>query len=257
VPGQPDQSLLIRAVRYREDHLKMPPKGKLTAAQIADLTTWVNMGAPWPEESRPGTAAAKPGAFDLKERSRHWSLQPLKPTSLPPVQRTAGPQSPTDSYILARLEAAGLPPAEPADKRTLLRRVTYDLIGLPPTPAEINAFLADDSPSAFAKVVDRLLASPHYGERWARHCLDLVRYAESLGHEFDFELPEAYVYRDYVIRAFNADVPYNQFVLEHLAGDLLPNPRRHPTEGFNESIIGTGFFFLGEAKHSPVDILAE
>src|SRR5207237_991724 len=151
-------------------------------------------------------------------------------------------------------EAKGLSPAPPADKRTLLRRVTFDLIGLPPTPAEIDAYLRDDSPRAFERVVDRLLASPHYGERWGRHWLDLVRFAETHGHEFDFPIPEAYRYRDYVIRAFNADVPYDQFVREHVAGDLLPKPRRHPTDGFNESVIGSGFWFLGEEVHSPVDV---
>src|SRR5207302_9611852 len=131
--------------------------------------------------------------------------------------------------------------------------VTFDLTGLPPTPAELEAFVRDDSPEALAKVVDRLLASPHFGERWGRHWLDLVRYAESRGHEFDYPVPNAYQYRDYVVRAFNADVPYDQFVREHLAGDLLPKPRLHPREGFNESILGTGFWFLNEEIHSPVD----
>ena len=151
------------------------------------------------------------------------------------------------------MEKNGLTPAPPADRRTLIRRVTFDLIGLPPTPPEIDAFVTDRSPDAFAKVVERLLASPHYGERWARHWLDLVRYAETHGHEFDVDIPDAWRYRDYVVRAFNADIPFNQFVTEHLAGDLLENPRRHPEDGTNESILGTGFWFLGEAKHSPVD----
>src|SRR5262249_8660952 len=163
-------------------------------------------------------------------------------------------RTPVDCFVLAKLEAAGLSPTSPADKRTLLRRVTYDLTGLPPTPAEIDAFLADESPDAYEKVVERLLVSPRYGERWGRHWLDLVRSAETLGHEFDIELPDAYRYRDYVIRAFNDDLPYDRFVTEHVAGDLLPNPRRHPAEGYNESILGTGFWFLGEATHSPVDV---
>src|SRR5262249_50436536 len=143
-------------------------------------------------------------------------------------------RSPVDAFLLAKLEAAGLEPAPPADKRTLLRRVTFDLTGLPPTPQEIDAFLADESPDAYEKVVDRLLASPAYGERWGRHWLDLVRFAETYGHEFDFDIPDAYQYRDYVTRAFNDDVPYDQFVREHVAGDLLPRPRRHASEGFNE-----------------------
>ena len=140
----------------------------------------------------------------------------------PLVKNQAWVRSPVDAFLLAKLEAKGLTPAA-ADKRRCIRRVTFDLIGLPPTPEEIDAFLNDHSPNAFAKVVDALLASPHYGERWARHWLDLVRYAETLGHEFDFEIPEAWRYRDYVIRAFNADVPYDQFVTEHMAGDLLPS----------------------------------
>src|SRR5207302_11191982 len=155
------------------------------------------------------------------------------------------------------LEAEGLRPAAPADRRTLLRRVTFDLTGLPPTPQEIADFLADDAPDAYEKVVDRLLASPAYGERWGRHWLDLVRFAEPQGHEFDFEIADASLYRDYVIRAFNADVPYDQFVREHVAGDLLPRPRLRPAERFNESILGTGFWFLGEARHSPVDVRAD
>ena len=139
----------------------------------------------------------------------------------------------------------------------MIRRLTYDLTGLPPAPGEIASFLADTSPDAYERLVDRLLASPRYGERWARHWLDLVRYAETAGHEFDYDIFNAFRYRDYVIRALNADLAYDQFVVEQLAGDLLPNPRRHPAEGYNESIIGTGFYFLGEGTHSPVDVREE
>src|SRR5262249_21759738 len=171
-------------------------------------------------------------------------------------------------FILARLEAKGLSPAPPADRRALIRRVTYDLTGLPPTPREVEAFLADRSPDAYSKVVDRLLASPAYGERWGRHWLDLVRFCETLGFEFDFDLYNAWRYRDYVIRAFNADLPYDQLVIEHLAGDLLPphptlspkgggegrvrGARRHPVDGSNESILATGFFWMGEGRQTPV-----
>jgi hypothetical protein len=193
-------------------------------------------------------------AFDLQTRRKHWAWQPVKKPPIPAIRRKDWPQNPIDNFILAKLEAKGLKPAPPADKYTLLRRVTYDLIGLPPTPEEIHAFLADHSSDAYRKVVDRLLASPHYGERWARHWLDLVRYAETDGHEFDGDKPGAYQYRDYVIRALNADLSYDQFVREQVAGDLLPHPRLHPTEHFNESMIGTGFFWLGEAAHSPVDL---
>jgi hypothetical protein len=210
------------------------------------------MGAPWPAEK--AAHAAKKDVFDLKERAKHWALQPLMNAQVPPIRDHSWPRSPIDNFIIVKLREAGLAPVAPADKRTLIRRVTFDLTGLPPTTAEIDAFLADESPNAFAKVVDRLLASPHYGERWGRHWLDLVRYAETAGHEFDFEMPLAYHYRDYIIRAFNLDLPYDQLVREHIAGDLLPNPRRHPEKGFNESIIGSGFFYLGEAVHSPVDI---
>jgi cytochrome c553 len=254
MPGQPDQSRLIQAVRYTDDVLRMPPKSKLSNSQIADLTAWVKMGAPWPARAAVPSGKSVGDVFDLKARSKHWSFQPVKPQPLPAVKNTAWPQTPLDPFVLAGLEANDLSPAATADRRTLLRRVTYDLIGLPPSLAEIESFLADRSPDAFSRVVDRLLASEHYGERWGRHWLDLVRYAETCGHEYDFDLPDAYGYRDYVIRAFNADVPYDQFVREHIAGDLLPEPRRHRTTGFNESILGTGFWFLGEAKHSPVDV---
>ena len=166
----------------------------------------------------------------------------------------AWPRNEVDRHILARLEKVGLVPSRDADRPALLRRLYFDLIGLPPTPEEIEAFVADQDSQAVGKVVDRLLDSQHFGERWGRHWLDLVRYAESRGHEFDNDTPNAFQYRDYVIRALNADVPYDQFVREHIAGDLLAEPRLHPTEKFNESMLGTGFWFLGEWVHSPVDI---
>jgi hypothetical protein len=251
VPGDPAKSLLVKAINY-DDRPKMPKRGKLPDEQIADLTAWVKMGAPWPDDKN--TTVVTPKPFDLEERKKHWSMQPVAKVAPPRVKDVDWPRNDVDRFVLAALEAKGLRPAAPADRRTWLRRVTFDLIGLPPTPAEIDAFLKDESPEAYEKVVDRLLASPHYGERWGRHWLDLVRFAETSGHEFDFEIPHAYEYRDYVIRAFNADVPYDQFVREHLAGDLLSKPRRHPKEGFNESALGTGFWFLGESKHSPVDV---
>ena len=156
-----------------------------------------------------------------------------------------------------KLREKGLSFAPPAEKRVLLRRVYFDLIGLPPTAEEISRFLKDDSPDAFERVVDRLLASPHYGERWGRHWLDLVRYAETQGHEFDYDIADAWRYRDYVVRAFNADLPFNEFLTEHIAGDLLAQPRRNAKDGTNESLVATGFWWLGEAKHSPVDSRAE
>jgi cytochrome c553 len=256
VPGDASKSLLVKAIRYNDPDLRMPPRGKLSDQQIADFTSWIQSGAPWPEDQVKSEAAAAK-SFDLKARSKHWSLQPLREVEPPAVKDTAWPQNLIDQFILARLEPAGLRPAPPADRRTLLRRLTFDLTGLPPTPVEIDAFLADRAPDAYARVVDRLLANPRYGERWGRHWLDLVRYAETAGHEFDYDLPNAFRYRDYVIRAFNADLPFDQLVKEHVAGDLLPAPRRHAAEHFNESILGTGFWHLHEARHSPVDVRAD
>jgi hypothetical protein len=254
-PGQPDKSRFIEAVTYRNVELQMPPRGKLPDGVIADLTTWVKMGAPWPKQSASAETSSTKSTFDLNERKRaHWAWQPIRPQDLPRVRDRNWPRDPLDHFILAKLEDRGLSPAPPADKRTLLRRLYFDLIGLPPTPEETEAFLRDASPDAVEKVVERLLGSPHFGERWGRHWLDLVRYAETRGHEFDYTIPNAYQYRDYVIRALNADLPYNQFVLEHLAGDLLPKPRLNPQQGFNESILATGFWFFGEEVHSPVDI---
>jgi hypothetical protein len=255
VPGQPEKSRLIEAVAYKNVELQMPPRGKLPEAAIADLTTWVKMRAPWPKESTSGATGVTNSTFDLNERKRsHWAWQPIRPQVLPNVRNPNWPRDPLDHFILAKREDKGLSSAKPADKRTLLRRLYFDLIGLPPSPEETEAYLHNSAPDAVEKVVDRLLSSPHFGERWGRHWLDLVRYAESRGHEFDYIIPNGYQYRDYVIRAFNADVPYDQFVLEHLAGDLLRKPRLNPQQGFNESILATGFWFLGEEVHSPVDI---
>ena len=254
VPGDPAKSRLVTAILYKDVDLQMPPKGKLSDAAIADLTAWVKMGAPWGET--PGAAAAgSTKAFDLQKRkAEHWAWQPVRATPPPAVRDMAWPLTPVDRFILARLETARTQPAPPADRETLLRRVTFDLTGLPPTIADQEAFLADPSPDAFAKVVDRLLATPAFGERWGRHWLDLVRYAEGRGHEFDYPVPNAHQYRDYIIRALNADVPYDRLVAEHLAGDLLPDPRRNSVEGFDESVLGTGFWLLGEMVHSPVDL---
>ncbi len=253
-PGDAAKSRLVKAVAY-DDETKMPPKGKLRDADIATLAEWVKGGAPWPDD---GTVAKGPDkTFDLHARAKaHWSFQPVARPAVPDVRNTkVEVRNPIDNFLLAKLEPAGLTFAPPAEKRALLRRVYFDLVGLPPSPADIDAFLKDESPEAFEKVVEKLLASPQYGERWGRHWLDLVRYAETHGHEFDFEIPDAWRYRDYVIRAFNADVPFDRFLTEHIAGDLLP-PRRSK-DGANESLLATGFWWLGEAKHSPVDSRAE
>ena len=256
VPGRPGDSLLVDAINYGE-HVQMPPKSKLPPAEVAALTKWVATGAAWPADQNKSQAGPASGIANWQERAKHWSLQPVRRADPPPVKDSDWASTPIDRFLLARLEAEGLKPTPDADRRTWLRRVTFDLIGLPPRAEDIEAFVADRSADAHEKVVDRLLASPHYGERWARHWLDLVRYAETSGHEFDYDIPDAWRYRDYVIRAFNADVPYDRFVVEHLAGDLLPEPRRHPQDGTNESILGTGFFFLGEGTHSPVDLRDE
>jgi hypothetical protein len=248
--NSPQNSPLIKAVSYTDPTLQMPPGNRLTSEQIANLREWLKRGAPWPA----GAAAAPPArAFNIKERLKHWAWQPVRNYDPPIAKQSSWIRNPIDSFVLAKLKANALRPAPAADPRTLLRRLCYDLTGLPPTVQELHAFLADRSPNAYANLVDRLLASPHYGERWARHWLDLVRYAETDGHEWDQEKQGAYQYRDYLIRAFNADVPYKQFVMEHIAGDLLPSPRLNPALRFNESAIATGFLWLGSSKHSPVD----
>ena len=253
VPGKPEKSRLVTAISYKDVDLQMPPDSKLPAAKIAALTEWVKRGAPWPKETVAQVGGAKD--FDLaKRKADHWCWAPIGNPAVPEVKNVIWPVQPLDSFVLARLEKEGLKPAKSADRRTLIRRAYFDLVGLPPTPEEVEAFVKDSSANPFEKVVDRLLESPHFGERWARHWMDLVRYAESHGHEFDYPIHHAWKYRDYLIRALNADVPYNRFIQEQIAGDLIAKPRRHPTDGFNESVIGTGFWWLGEATHAPVDV---
>ncbi len=268
VPGKPDESLLVDAINYGEAN-HMPPKSKLPPHEIATLTEWVKRGAPWGIDSAAtrktaaaGKASTVPGVLSKEEfraRARSWSFQPLRPQPVPAVSAAGATwaKNPIDRFIQAALEQNGLTPAPEAGKRTLIRRLSYDLTGLPPTPEQVARFVADQAPDAYERLVDQLLASPHYGERWARHWLDLVRYAESAGHEFDYDIPNAFRYRDYVIRAFNVDLPYREFVIEQVAGDLVESPRRHPVLGFNESILGCGFYFLGEGTHSPVDVRDE
>jgi hypothetical protein len=260
VPGDVKGSLLVDAINYGET-VQMPPKSRLPDPEIAALTRWVEMGAPWGPDVPP-VSPSKNGSSDFKvemrERAKFWSFQPIRDPCPPEVKDPqVGSSHAIDRFILAGLEKRGLRPSPEAPRRTLIRRLTFDLTGLPPTPEEISDFLADRSPDAYERLVDRLLASPRYGERWARHWLDLVRYAETAGHEFDYEIPNAFRYRDYVIRALNADLPYDRFLVEHIAGDLIEPPRRHPVERYNESIIATGFFLMGEGTHSPVDVREE
>jgi hypothetical protein len=194
---------------------------------------------------------------EFDARAQFWSFQPIRRVVPPAVRAGGWARNPIDRVIQAALERRGLAPGPEADKRTLIRRLSFDLIGLPPAPEDVAAFRADRAPDAYEKLVGRLLASPQFGERWARHWLDLVRFAETAGHEYDYDIPNAYRYRDYVIRAFNADLPYDQFVIEQIAGDLLAAPRRRPLDGCNESILGCGFYLLGEGNHSPVDVREE
>ncbi|MBU6401956.1 MAG: DUF1549 domain-containing protein, partial [Verrucomicrobia bacterium] len=252
VPGHAEKSRLIAAIQYQNDDLRMPPpkRGKLSAAQIADFVAWVSMGAP---DSRttpvagPVRAVPADSPYDFVAARKLWAFRRPQAPPLPRVKNRRWPKSPIDRFILAKLEANHLTPSPRADKRTLLRRATFDLIGLPPTPAEIDAFLNDRSPDAFAKVLDRLLASPHYGERWARHWLDVVRYTDSfdargIGGEAD--VPAAYRYRDWVVDAFNRDLPYDQFVIDQFAGDILATnaPGRFDTN----ALIATGVMAIGE-----------
>lgn len=241
----PDRSLLLAAINYQT--YEMPPTGKLPAEEIALLTRWVNMGVPFPsdaETKRPHSEAGKEPEVNAQTK-QYWAFQPVRRPDLPTVAQTDWPAQPIDHFILARLEAAGLAPAAPAEKIPWIRRATYDLTGLPPTLEQVQAFLADDSPRAFERVVDRLLESPQYGERWGRHWLDVVRYAESNSYERDGTKPFAWRYRDYVIRSFNEDKPYTQFIKEQLAGDEL-EPKTA------DSIIATGYYRLGIWDDEPV-----
>jgi mono/diheme cytochrome c family protein len=241
VPDKPEKSLLLKAVR-QTGKLKMPPKGKLPDSAIADIEAWIKKGAPDPR-------TASVWEKVLAERRGWWSLRPVRPPVVPPVKDASWPRDPVDRFLLAKLEAKGLQPAQPADRRTLIRRATLVLTGLPPTPEAVEAFVQDASSDAYEKLVDRLLASPHFGERWARHWLDVVRFSETHGNEWNYEVQHAWRYRDYLTRAFNNDVPYDQLVREHIAGDLLPQPRCNRGGAFNESVIGTAFYRFGEANH--------
>ena len=228
VPGKAQESLLFKKIT-RADEPAMPYKReKLSEDEIAVIKNWIDAGANY----------ERPLNQEKWKAGQHWSLKPLQKNSPPTTKNSRWPKTPVDQFVLAKLEEKGMKPSSLADKRTLLRRVTFDLTGLPPTPEEMQKFLNDKSPRAFEKVVDRLLASPRYGERWARHWLDVVHYADTHGHDQDRPRPNAWPYRDYVIRSFNEDKPYARFVEEQLAGDVLfpedPN-----------GIVATGFIVAG------------
>mgnify|MGYP006285430443 CR=1 FL=1 len=288
VPGKPAESLLVQVVRY-DGKVQMPPDGKLPAEAIATLEEWVRRGLPWPDD---GAAAAAVGFDIAARRADHWCWQAPHREAPPAAQARSWCRSDIDRFVLARLEAAGLAPAPEAPRARLVRRATELLTGLPADPADVERVAADPDPLAFEKealglymsghplqrhaeaialaggkqvdvfagsdqnylvTVDQLLASPAFGERFARHWLDVVRYGETRGHEFDFPIPNAWRYRDWVVEAINADLPWDQFVREQIAGDLIPSPR-HDSSGADRSVVGTGFWYLGEEIHSPVDI---
>jgi hypothetical protein len=266
VPGKPEESLLLAAIRH-EDELEMPPKGKLPPRIIADFERWITLGAPAPSgppaaELQGKNAAARSevrradgvlNRMDFQDARRFWSLIPPADVPVPTVATPAWVRQPLDAFILQRLEAKGVAPSPLADKRTLIRRATFDLTGLPPSAEEIDAFLRDDSDQAFERVVDRLLASPHYGERWGRHWLDNVRYADTNGSDENFYLAFAWRYRDYVIRSLNDDKPYDRFVTEQLAGDLMDedDPDQHDP---GEALTGASFLAFGAKLQSERDV---
>ena len=233
VLGKPQKSLLMTAVQHADPELEMPPKKKLPPEAIADLSQWIRAGAVWPEGKGLGFATGE----ITDEQRKHWAYQPLKGN---PAQTPAG-ENFIDAHVRGRLKEQGLQSVNLADRRTLIRRVTFNLTGLPPTPMEVEAFLKDQKADAWYRVVERLLASPRYGERWGRHWLDLVRYADTAGDAGDYPIPEAYKYRNYVIDAFNKDKPYNQFVREQIAGDQLPAENE---EQRWEQTIATGYIAI-------------
>ncbi|EDY20333.1 protein of unknown function DUF1549 [Chthoniobacter flavus Ellin428] len=255
VPGKPEDSLLMKAVRYTDKDLQMPPEkagGKLTDAQIADLENWIKNGADDPRTNAAALPVKQSWAEIFAKRKQWWSLQPLRAAS--PTEGGAPEWSgnPVDRLLRARMRAENVAPSPRANAPVLVRRVTLLLTGLPPTPAEVDAFAAasqTDPVGAYAALVDRLLASPHFGECFARHWLDVVRFTETHGNEWNYDVAYAWRYRDYVIRAFNDDLPYDQFVREQIAGDLLEHPRWNRAGDFNESLIGTAFYRFGEVNH--------
>ncbi len=251
VPGKPDSSRLVQAISYTDEDLQMPPDGQLTPDQVRILTQWVAMDAPWSDAAMPA-APAKSKHHTITDVDRaFWSFQPVKDSTPPALtaadQAKPWPRNPVDHFILAKLQAEGLTPSPEADRAALIRRATFDLHGLPPTPQEVDAFVHDPAPDAYDKLIDRLLASPRYGEHWARHWLDLVRYAESDGFKQDAYRSNAWPYRDYVIKSFNDDKPYDRFVREQLAGDeIAPND--------SESLIATGYLRHGGYEYNQRDV---
>ena len=247
-PGKPDESRLIKAVRGADGVAQMPPAGKLTAAEVAALVQWVKDGAVDPRDGDP----ARLGGVTLDEAKKWWSFQPVARPSVPEVRNPKLEiRNEIDRFILAKLEAKGLALSAPADRRTLVRRATYDLTGLPPTPEEVDAFVKDTGADAYEKLIDRLLASPAYGERWGRHWLDLVRYADTAGENSDHPLPHAWRYRNWVIDAFNRDMPYDEFLRDQLAGDI--RAATGPAEQYAPRVVATGFLAIARRFGHDID----
>lgn len=247
IPGKPEDSLLFHAVSHTNGDLEMPPKNRLADSEVEYLKSWIAMGAPDPRE---GKIKRSTSTIDIEKGRQFWSFQPVVAHTLPRVSDTTWPVNDIDRFILARLESEQIAPAGDASKTALLRRIYFDLIGLPPSPGEMKTFLADTSPDAFAKVVDQLLARPEFGERWGRHWLDVTRFAESSGGGRSLVFPDAWRFRDYVIDSFNRDKPYHQLVREHLAGDLLPHSS--PAQR-NSQLIGSGYLVLGALNYELQD----
>ena len=243
-PGDPDNSLLFQAVNYRQ--LEMPPDQKLNKADIAALRRWIAAGAVWPRSAQESHRVRQTDQEISAADRDFWSLRPITAAELPPQTGNSWCANPIDGFILHKLQHHQLGPSQEASPRELVRRLYFDLLGLPPNPQQIHVFLQDRRPDAWRRLVDQLLSSPHYGERWGRHWLDVVRFAQTDGYERDNEKPESWRYRDYVIRAFNADKAYNRFILEQLAGDELPDPNF-------DAIIATGFYRLGVWDDEPDD----
>jgi hypothetical protein len=251
-PGQPDESLLVRVVEHAEPGMEMPKKAPRLPERVArDLRAWVAAGAFDPRDRAPSAEESDRVEWQAKlaERRDWWSLRPVARPAVPEPRGAGWANGPVDRFVLARLEAAGLGPAPPADRAVLARRLAFVLTGLPPAPDDLRAFLDDPAPDAYERLAERLLASPRFGERWARHWMDVVRYGDTYGYEWDIPAKGAWRYRDYLVRAFNADVPFDELVREQVAGDLLPRPRADAAGRLNESLAGPMFFQLGEKRH--------
>ncbi|QDU80342.1 Planctomycete cytochrome C [Polystyrenella longa] len=256
---EPEQSLLIKVLKHEVEGMEMPQgEDQLSDESIAQFTTWIKMGAPDPREAPEDAEEVIAGSWEetFKERQQWWSFQPIASPEVPQIEGTNS-DHPVDLFIQRKLNEQNLKPAPPADKRTLIRRLSFVLTGLPPTPEEIDYFLNDESPNAYEKLVEGYLNSQRFGERWARHWMDWVRYSDSHGSEGDPAIPYAYRYRDYLIRALNADIPYDQLVKEHIAGDLLSNPRVDAKSGINESAIGPAHWRMVFHGFAPTDALEE